>query len=89
MELLEDRPNYDLFLNLISMRNDIKVQIPFLLDFLQSDITPDYIYTDIESSLYDIDTETLHKLICIICLMLLEEFYMPDAEKYITCVLSL
>lgn len=81
LELLEDRPNYDLFLNLISMRNDIKVQIPFLLDFLQSDITPDYIYTDIESSLYDIDTETLHKLICIICLMLLEEFYMPDAEK--------
>ena len=80
-ELLENRPDYMQFVDLVSMRPDIKAQIPMILEFLQKDMNVEYVYTDLESSLYDIDTETLHKLIGIIAMMLLEEFYKADTEK--------
>ncbi|MGN0894526.1 MAG: hypothetical protein ACI4ND_05965 [Succinivibrio sp.] len=82
MELLEARPNYDRFLDIISSRNDIKSMIPSLLELLQRDRIADYIYTDIDNSLYDIDSDVLHKLICIVFLMMIEEYYREKTNGY-------
>lgn len=79
-EILENRPNYQLFFELLSFKPSIKTNIPFYLSFIQKDIDPDYIFTDIEQCVYDISTDALHKLICLICLDLLEEFYLNDNE---------
>ena len=72
--------NYQLFFELLSFKPSIKTNIPFYLSFIQKDIDPDYIFTDIEQCVYDISTDALHKLICLICLDLLEEFYHNDNE---------
>ncbi|NLK85699.1 MAG: hypothetical protein GX278_07155 [Aeromonadales bacterium] len=80
-ELLEARPNYGKFIDLISYRNNIKSSIPQLVDFLQKDTQVAFIYTSIEQTIYDCSTEVLHKLICVLCLQMLEEFYHDDTEN--------
>lgn len=82
LELLEDRPDYNLFIELVNSRIDIKSLIPMILAQLEQGRDDDLYYAeDFESSLYDMDSEVLHKLICIICLMLLEEYYRPDTDR--------
>ncbi|MGN0916322.1 MAG: hypothetical protein ACI4NE_08230 [Succinivibrio sp.] len=80
-DLLEGRPTYLPFLELIENRQAIKSQIPLMLDFINDGAEAEYYYQSIESSLYDIDVDTLNKLISIISMLLLDDFFRSDTER--------
>jgi len=80
-QLLEVRPEYKMFVSFISTRNDIKSYMPIILHYLEQGRENEYLIgTDFESFLYEMDVEVLNKLVCIMVMMILEEFYRPDKD---------
>lgn len=85
-DLLEPRPDYQHFLDVMKERNDLFQMLPGLIAIVNGEDKPDNTLSlvDFNDSIYDIESSVLHKLICIVCLMILEEFYRKDKEvKYL------
>ncbi len=86
--LLEMRPDYQKFIELISQRKDLLSLLPSLISFIDEDEDGRFV-TDLNDLLMDLRSDTLHKLICVVCLILLEEFYQASdfnnrAVRYIS-----
>lgn len=84
-ELLQPRPNYQLFLDFLNRNKEYNSLAIMLLDFLNVGIENDSFFIDMETSLYDLDHEILHRLICIIMMIKFELFFKKpvDKDKYI------
>ena len=84
-ELLQPRPNYQLFLDFLNRNKEYNSLAIMLLDFLNVGIENDSFFIDMETSLYDLDPEILHRLICIILMIKFELFFKKpvDKDKYI------
>ena len=84
-ELLQPRPNYQLFLDFLNRNKEYNSLAIMLLDFLNVGIENDSYFIDMETSLYDLDPEILHRLICIILMIKFELFFKKpvDKDKYI------
>lgn len=84
-ELLQPRPNYQLFLDFLNRNKVYNSLAIMLLDFLNVGIENDSFFIDMETSLYDLDPEILHRLICIIMMIKFELFFKKpvDKDKYI------
>ncbi|MDD6206850.1 hypothetical protein [Succinivibrio sp.] len=84
-ELLQPRPNYQLFLDFLNRNKEYNSLAIMLLDFLNVGIENDSFFIDMETSLYDLDPEILHRLICIIMMIKFELFFKKpvDKDKYI------
>ena len=81
-QLLEEKPEYKMFVSFISTRNDIKSYMSIILHYLEQGRENEYLLgSDFESFLYEMDVEVLNKLVYIMILMILEEFYRPDVDK--------
>ncbi|WP_406020329.1 hypothetical protein, partial [Succinivibrio sp.] len=84
-ELLQPRPNYQLFLDFLKRNKEYNALALMLLDFLHVGNEDDSYFIDMETSLYDLDPEILHRLICIILMVKFEFFFKKpfDKDKYI------
>ena len=81
-DLLQPRPDYQYFIDLVKARGDIYQMLPTLLAVVQGDDKPDnsFSFDEIEDCIYDIDSVVLHKLIILVCLMILEEYYRKEKD---------
>ena len=80
-ELIEPRPNYDLFFGMLKKNSSFNVFIAPVLNYLEQGKEHEYYFDALEDCIYDMDVEVLSKLISIVVLMMLEEFYRQDKDK--------
>ncbi len=80
-ELIEPRPNYSLFFALLKKNSSFNVFITPVLNYLENGKENEYFFDELEECIYDMDVEVLSKLISIVVLLMLEEFFRSDKDK--------